>query len=61
MTKEKEKKEEKPRYETPVVVRLDQVDKASGLGDQCRTGSTPSDCIAGGNASLLCVSGSVAH
>ena len=38
MSKSTEKKEEKPNYETPVVVKLDDVAIASGQGS-CITGS----------------------
>jgi hypothetical protein len=57
MTNSTEKKKEKPRYETPVVVRLDQVDKAAGAGPPCLTGSTVLDCLAGSIATLTCFTG----
>jgi hypothetical protein len=57
MAKATGKKEEKPRYETPVVVRLDKVDKASGFGNECLTGSLPLDCVTGSLATVDCFTG----
>ena len=57
MAKSKEKKEEKPKYEIPVVVRLDKVDKAAGAGPPCLAGSSVEDCLAGGNATVACING----
>jgi hypothetical protein len=57
MAKSTEKKEDKPKYETPVVVSLDKVDKASGLGNECLIGSHPLDCVAGGIATVDCFTG----
>jgi len=56
MSKSTEKKE-KPNYETPAVVRLGDVDIASGQGN-CTTGSAaPASCTAGGVANAACTSG----
>lgn len=52
-----EKKGNKPKYETPVVVNLDKVDKAAGLGNECLTGSLPLDCVAGSLATVDCFTG----
>jgi hypothetical protein len=52
-----EKKGDKPKYETPVVVNLDKVDKAAGLGHECLTGSLPADCVAGNLATGDCFAG----
>jgi hypothetical protein len=57
MTEPMEKKEKKPQYETPVVVRLDQVDKAAGAGTPCLTGSAVLDCLTGSNATSTCFTG----
>jgi len=57
MPKSKGKKEEKPKYEIPVVVRLDKVDKAAGAGPPCLAGSAVQDCLAGGNATVTCGNG----
>ncbi len=55
MSNSKGKKEEKPKYETPVVVRLDKVDKAAGAGPPCTAGSAVEDCISRGQChSNLC-------
>ena len=56
MAKSTEKKEEKPKYETPVVVKLDKVDKASGF-EGCISGSSTEVCTAGGVASIGCDTG----
>lgn len=61
MSKSKEKKEEKPKYETPVVVRLDKVDKAAGAGPPCVAGSAVQDCTAGNNATVTCFNGGLAE
>jgi hypothetical protein len=52
-----DKKEEKPRYETPMILRLDQIDKADGAGNTCITGSAVLNCTAGNNATQTCVTG----
>jgi hypothetical protein len=57
MPKLPEKKKDNPKYETPVVVKLDKVDKASGFGNECLTGSHPLDCLAGGIATVDCFTG----
>jgi hypothetical protein len=49
--------EEKPKYETPIIVKLDKMDKASGAGVECTTGSIPTDCFTGGNATDICANG----
>lgn len=56
MAKSTEKKEDKPRYETPVVVRLDKMDKASGAeGDAtCTPGSSADSCTGGGGPVFGC-------
>ena len=56
MTKATEKKE-RPRYETPVVVTLDQLDKANGAGELCVTGSAVLSCTTGANATQSCGNG----
>ncbi|MBI4767439.1 MAG: hypothetical protein HY787_23075 [Deltaproteobacteria bacterium] len=58
MARSTEKKEEKPRYETPVVVQLDKLDKASGA-DGCSNGSNADPCANGGVAVTACGAGTV--
>jgi hypothetical protein len=52
-----DKKEEKQRYEPPIVLRLDEVDKVSGAGIPCTQGSLPSSCTQGINSTLTCGAG----
>jgi hypothetical protein len=59
MIKTTGKKEDKPKYETPVVVELDKVDKASGA-DDCATGSSANFCTAGSAAAIACGAGAAA-
>lgn len=49
--------EEKPKYEVPVVIRLDEVDKAAGAGPPCTAGSAVQDCTVGANATVTCING----
>jgi hypothetical protein len=56
-TMSKDKKEEKPKYETPVIVRFDQLEKADGAGDSCVTGSAVLTCITGSIATQNCITG----
>jgi hypothetical protein len=57
MSESTEKKKEKPDYETPAVVKLDDVATASGQGN-CTTGSAaPASCAAGGVATAACATG----
>jgi hypothetical protein len=58
MARSTEKKEDKPRYETPVVVQLDNLNKASGL-DGCTNGSNADPCGNGGVALTACGTGTV--
>ena len=57
MTKTTGKKEDQPKYETPVIVELDKVEKASGAGNECLTGSLPLDCVTGSLATVDCFNG----
>ena len=57
MAKSTEKKEDNPKYETPVVIKLDEVDKASGAGPPCVAGSAVQDCAVGNNATVTCFNG----
>jgi hypothetical protein len=50
--------EEKPRYETPMVVKLDEMEKASGAEPLCATGSAADACNSGAVATVGCSTGS---
>ena len=55
-----EKKKDNPKYETPVVVKLDELDKVSGA-EGCQTGSGATiTCTAGTAAGLACDAGAAA-
>jgi hypothetical protein len=52
-------KNEKPRYETPVVTKLDELEKASGgVASSCSSGSAAGTCTSGAVAGLGCSAGS---
>ncbi len=57
MSNSKEKKKDNPKYETPVAVKLNELDKASGA-EGCQTGSGATvTCTTGSAAGLACATG----
>jgi len=52
-----EKKEKKPTYETPIVVKMDELDRGVGGGGSCQNGSSAALCFNGSAASTNCQTG----